>query len=444
MSKVWNILEGITSKRDWYEKVFDEAIVNKWREEVANADDFRLAINIAQSTAKGSKRSHGKGYYGCQWENHYTGCPDCREAFNCLMAEEEQDDGSFDSDDIESNWDAFVEYVDDNCEHDLCNCVPPDSDLHNYIEQPTIDPSLFKECLGQVDVMIQQESPDWHPGSNGTVLDIVHPSMYCYVRPNKPEPESYQWLPSEFEVDTEGKTTITSYVNNLDTNKYHFFQSALESMFSAYLPSLEKVVGKPLRNRTLQVIVKVASTMLTSSNPSFSGGSWHIEGMPYENIVGTALAYLDIDGITDSFLEFRKPVVINEEASEYPQNDNRFTSHHYGIEKGSHWNGTMNRYLGLIKCETGNSVVFPNSLQHRVKEFRLQDGRSESRRTILCFFLVDPDTKIVSTKDVPPQQDVIPREIALKNRERLMYYRKYFVDELNKEVFEREFSLCEH
>lgn len=429
MSVLWELLEEITAKKNWYEKVFDPIIVNKWREEAGNTPNFRLAISLLQSTAKGSRRAKdSKNTYKCEWPECNTDCIDCRETYGLEMGDELE----------------FDEWCEKNCVHKLCSCIPPEGNLYNYIEHPSIDKSLFIECLEQVNLMIQQETPDWHPGSNKSVLDIIHPSLYCYVRPNEPETDAYQWLPSEFEVDIQGKTTITSYVNNLNSDNYPSFVPTLERLFSVYLPSLEKVVGKPLKGRTLQVIVKVASTVLTSDNPSFEGGSWHIEGMPYENIVGTALAYLDIDGITDSFLEFRKPVIINELEIDYPQNNGRFTEHHYGIAKGDHHDGHMNRYLGLIKCGAGNSVVFPNSLQHRVKEFRLEDGRTHSTRTILCFFLVDPDVRIVSTKDVPPQQDVTPRAVAEKNREMLMYYRKYFVDELNEEVFERKFSLCEH
>jgi hypothetical protein len=48
----------------------------------------------------------------------------------------------------------------------------------------------------------------------------------------------------------------------------------------------------------------------------------------------------------------------------------------------------------------------------------------------------------VSTLGVPAA--VLPRAVAEKHRERLMYHRKYFVSQLNEAVFERPFSLCEH
>ncbi len=66
--------------------------------------------------------------------------------------------------------------------------------------------------------------------------------------------------------------------------------------------------------------------------------------MLYENIAATCIHYLEVENLTDSYLEFRKPVLISEEAN-YPQSDGRYTTHHYGIEKDTHHGGKMNRYL---------------------------------------------------------------------------------------------------
>ena len=217
----------------------------------------------------------------------------------------------------------------------------------------------------------------------------------------------------------------------------------LEEAFTRFLPSLEAVLKRPLLGKNLQVIVKIGQIILTPEDSHYPGGSWHIEGMPYERIAATCIHYVEVEGITDSFLEFRKPSIINEENLDYPQSDHLYTTHHYGIEPRSHHDGVMNRYLGLIKCHQGASIVFPNSLQHRVKEFSLLPGASKAVRTILAFFVIDPDHPIVSTKQVPPQQGLISREEAERHREILMRHRKYFVNQLN-EVFERPFSLCEH
>src|SRR5436305_1512728 len=98
--------------------------------------------------------------------------------------------------------------------------------------------------------MLDKEPVDWHPGSNNQVRDLIHPSMYCYVKGvskvnGKVEPECeeevrYQWLPSEFLIKN-SKVEIVSYVNNLDHDKYPKM-SILENCFEAFLPALTKVL----------------------------------------------------------------------------------------------------------------------------------------------------------------------------------------------------------
>lgn len=115
--------------------------------------------------------------------------------------------------------------------------------------------------------------------------------------------------------------------------------------------------------------------------------------------------------------------------------------------------------LGNLVAKNGRCVVFPNIYQHRVAPFKLEDATRPGFRKILCFFLVDPTVKIISTNNVLPQQpdwdDVqadapsasrktMTREEAEDIREKLMFQRKYACDGFQKEFYEREFSLCEH
>ena len=43
-------------------------------------------------------------------------------------------------------------------------------------------------------------------------------------------------------------------------------------------------------------------------------------------------------------------------------------------------------------------------MHHRVKEVSLIDATQAGKRTIVCFFLVDPTVRVRSTATVPPQQ----------------------------------------
>ena len=462
---IWNICEQITSKRDWYNKVFDSEILQKWREEVLTqaendddvANNFDVAIKMLQTTAQGCRHIES-----CDWDESTNMCSNCKIKLKKEL-EENPNEFGFTREEIEFNeffeegWEyEFGDWADEHCDHARCKCIAANSELNDfviYLPDGVLDQELHNDCKSIISEMAAQEPIDWHPGSNEQVRDLIHPSMYCYVKgtsvhtdksiaPDCDESLRYQWLPSEFTIELNGKVHVNSYINNLKTDKYPRFIPLIENVFRQFLPSVEQILLKTLRGQQLQVIVKVGSINLDTTKPNYGGGSWHIEGMPYEHIAATCIHYVDVDGITDSFLEFRKPTIINEENIDYPQSDHNYTSHHYGIE--SHHDGVMNKYLGLIRCHERASVVFPNSIQHKVKEFSLKSGSSSSLRTILAFFVIDPDHPIISTKDVLPQQEIFTVDEANFHRERLMFHRKFFVNQLNEELFERPFSLCEH
>lgn len=383
---------------------------------------------------------------------------------------------------------------------------------------------------------VPEEERDWHPGSDGQVLDLVHPSLFCLVREVSGAPERawenptdrysryefserFQWLPTDVDVDDDGRASFRSYVNNVHPERHRDLASVLPELFARMLPLWENVltdlrhprplritvdpygwyesdeydVPEPerddfedeesytkayeaweeaeeewwdnrrpvlpdapafappqvpggsdrvsLRGRRLQVIVKLATIHLTPDKPEYAGGSWHVEGMLNERIVSTGLYYWDSENITESRLGFR--VALDD--PEYAQNDDNGMREVYGLEN----EGALNQLLGSAATPEGRCLAFPNVLQHRVGPFRLQDPTRPGHRKIVAFFLVDPSHPIVSTSDVPPQQpwaetSTMTLEEAKAFREELMKERKFFVDEHNEQLYEREFSLCEH
>ena len=143
------------------------------------------------------------------------------------------------------------------------------------------------ECVKQFEDLPESEL-DWHPGSNQQVLDLVHPSLYCFVNDlthvtedfiplsetltsmgsgspyTVPEEKSsnisnhlnlyknvdhdyslskkYQWLPSEFKVDNDGHVTIESYINNLHPIKHKKLYGVIEKIFESFVPMFNKVL----------------------------------------------------------------------------------------------------------------------------------------------------------------------------------------------------------
>lgn len=231
------------------------------------------------------------------------------------------------------------------------------------------------------------------------------------------------------------------------------------------------VVPFPLKGRTIQVIVKLANIVLTSEHPRYAGGTWHVEGMANERIVATGIYYYASENITESRLTFRTTIGQGNYGEGLPYENGDYRSYRvvYGFSKDD----ALNQKLGHVIAAEDKCVAFPNICQHRVAPFELADPSKPGHRKILCFFLVDPTIKILSTSDVPPQQaewalDEAAKAPAMKNlpqelfdmvegyvvgdsrqeaeedREALMEERSNFVVMLNEDVFEMEFAMCEH
>jgi hypothetical protein len=60
--------------------------------------------------------------------------------------------------------------------------------------------------------------------------------------------------------------------------------------------------------------------------------------------------------------------------------------------------------LGKVSTREGRLLVFPNVYQHRFLPFELADATKPGHRKLLALFLVDPNIKIPSTANIPPQQ----------------------------------------
>lgn len=83
----------------------------------------------------------------------------------------------------------------------------------------------------------------------------------------------------------------------------------------------------------------------------------------------------------------------------YPQDRHEFVHEIFGI-KPRQGDTQVTQNLGC-----GRLLSFPNILQHCVSPFSLADRSKPGHRKILAFFLVDPNMRIISTANVPPQRE---------------------------------------
>ncbi|KAH7337290.1 hypothetical protein B0J17DRAFT_769438 [Rhizoctonia solani] len=108
---------------------------------------------------------------------------------------------------------------------------------------------------------VPESEKDWHPCSNGQVLNLVHPSLYPIVYGRTlsyPEdsddrsptalqlrlkPLRFQWLPTDFKISEDGKSVkAVSYINNLHPLENAELYKMIEGIIAAYIPLFERVL----------------------------------------------------------------------------------------------------------------------------------------------------------------------------------------------------------
>jgi len=164
--------------------------------------------------------------------------------------------------------------------------VEPSGIEHVWKSDKLIDESLRGRFLNAVEDLRESLPKDYHPGSDGQVLNLIHPSLFCLVYglsmdkdgktieqppwlaqlveksnyyPPRPREHpmmyshSYQWLPSEFLVGKEGNTKIASYINGLPTHVKGGLgmYTTLGDIFKQTVPLFEQVLSSLVVNHSL-------------------------------------------------------------------------------------------------------------------------------------------------------------------------------------------------
>lgn len=113
---------------------------------------------------------------------------------------------------------------------------------------------------------VPEDGKDWHPGSEGQVLDLVHPSLFCLVREVSGGParawenptnqyskyefsERFQWLPTDVDIREDGGAVFRSYVNNVHPEAHAELAAVLPDVFARMRPLLDNVLTDLRRPR---------------------------------------------------------------------------------------------------------------------------------------------------------------------------------------------------
>lgn len=169
---------------------------------------------------------------------------------------------------------------------------------------------------------------------------------------------------------------------------------------STHSKTYEIKLQEEFRQKGLQVIVKIAGTELDNDKTEWDGGSWHVEGLLNEHIIATAIYYYDVDNIDSSTISFRFEADMDSGEFQYEQDEHAELEETFGA-RSLRDNGEGLQNLGSVGAKEGRMIVFPNTLQHCVGKFGRQDPSRPAHRRMVVLWLVDPEYRIVSTRNVP-------------------------------------------
>ncbi|KAJ7163480.1 hypothetical protein C8R43DRAFT_989779 [Mycena crocata] len=252
---------AIRSKPEWQRKAADPEIRAKWRQEAVEQ-----AVAARESEPTTLK--------------------------DCLMTEKMIDY-------VLAELDGYAEIADNEkgIERGLFDAI--------WYSDRSISDAVVERLKNAVNILenVPEAEKDWHPGSNGQVLDLVHPSLFCvvygrthaYLRDKSqvssnflpvPAPETkaaqqrwtspdFCWMPSDFTVDNNGSVKLVSpYINNIHPALHQQLYPVIEEVLAGFIPMFERVLGDINRENG-------RSPLTESGRLGPISCIWGSNGMPY-------------------------------------------------------------------------------------------------------------------------------------------------------------------
>ncbi|KAL8888570.1 MAG: hypothetical protein Q9215_004019 [Flavoplaca cf. flavocitrina] len=445
---IMELVNAITDKPDWEFKVFDEAIIAKWKAEILDPNPSEAAPSSVPAnktppstlTDDGPSPSSGLEHSSSQRSVHHRTANVSPRMFDWIIAE--------------------VRYKAELFKH--FNCI-------EALDGVWKSDSLISMELGKAlekAVRLLEEVPeiekDWHPGSNGQVLDLVHPSIYpllygqsrildsetynvqdCTLWIGKGSilqlPEAvcgpewsryYQWLPTEFEIPWNSVyVRVKSYINNLHPRYHSDLYSIISQVVSKAIPlwdrALSRVIAPPMQPKVSDWSDSFQG--YSRSEPEYeypeqeededdseydmrlNDGAYEdlrdvIEPEPgnFKTPAERMRDYKDLYGFdqhqrpkTEPCIDLRRDYSRLQIIFEW-----KAVEQIYGFKNGE----PTIQNIGKVLTRESRLLCFPNVMQHKVSSFKLTDPSKSGHRKLLALFLVDPHIKIISTENVPPQQ----------------------------------------
>ncbi|KAI0973396.1 hypothetical protein F4678DRAFT_426585 [Xylaria arbuscula] len=323
--------------------------------------------------------------------------------------------------------------------------LPSNVALHNdgsvkftsYINN--LHPTKYPEIYAALEKLVEKALPMWdqclYPWSSHYLGKRPGRNTPRFSRPTEPGddnpenwfPRCWTELPVRSHQAVPGETIRNeeqSVSNSIGSRGSYDDNETQEELEERWLKERQPVLHEPesfeevnyvpplrlldrFRDTGLQIIVKMASIELTPKKPYYNAGSWHLEGQTNEHICGTALYYLDSENITTSHLSFRMATdqdLDEEEEYRVKRGRHSWLEKAFGTNFGNTHMGTCLQQYGNVKTPQGRIIAYPNVLWYYTSPFRLVDPTKPGHLRFIVLWLVDPHIRIISTANVPPQQ----------------------------------------
>ncbi|KAH7363759.1 hypothetical protein BKA65DRAFT_489558 [Rhexocercosporidium sp. MPI-PUGE-AT-0058] len=183
-----------------------------------------------------------------------------------------------------------------------------------------------------------------------------------------------------------------------------------------------------LQQKGLQIIIRIREVDLIPSNPTFTG-SLMFEAQRNEHIVSTAAYIYSSSNVTTPQLSFCQPTWMHPLDYHFGDGGNMLDDDHawdtqrrlFGFVQSAeariHYDWSLHtppwQTLGTVDLPINRLLTWPNTLQHRLDGLSLCNATQPGRFGMLLLYLVDPNYRICSTANVPPQQHDWWAEVAL-------------------------------
>lgn len=100
-------------------------------------------------------------------------------------------------------------------------------------------------------------------------------------------------------------------------------------------------------------------------------------------------------------MEFRSIIETGSlEEVEHEPNDFIWLQQVFGLQNGE----PAIQHSGTIHCKLGRTVMLPSTVQQRLTRVELKDKSKAGYMRALVFYLIDPNIRIISTANIPPQR----------------------------------------